>query len=154
VTKHLAEQALLASGWPFEAVSLRYFAPYARDGSNPLIAHLLGRLERGEPIDVGADDGPAMNPVHISDAVTLTLRAVDAARPPRVVNVAGPEVVSRTRFVELLGDAIGRRPVIRRGREPSSSWVADIRRLERTLGRPRVSVTEGVAREWGPGVAG
>jgi UDP-glucose 4-epimerase len=148
LTKHLAEQALLAYAWPFGVCSLRYFAPYARDGSNPMIRHFLDCLERGEPIEVGADDGPWMNPVHISDAVRLTIRALEVPRPPRVVNVAGPDPVSRVTFVEHLGRAVGRRPVIVRGADPSPSWVADIRRLERTLGRPRVGVAEGIAREW------
>jgi nucleoside-diphosphate-sugar epimerase len=148
LTKHLAEQALLAYDWPFEACSLRYYAPYARDGSNPLIAHLLGCLDRGDPIEVGADDGPWMNPIHISDAVTLTVRAAEMARAPRLVNVAGPDVVSRVTFVEHLAGAVGRTASFQRGGEPSPSWVADISRLRRTLGDPLVGVAEGIAREW------
>jgi nucleoside-diphosphate-sugar epimerase len=148
LTKHLAEQALLAYAWPFEVCSLRYYAPYARDGSNPMILHFLERLRAGEPIDAGANDGPWMNPVHISDAVALTIRALEVRRPPRVVNVAGPEAVSRVTFLEHLGRAVGHAPVIRRGTEPSPSWVADITRLERTLGRPLITVAAGIAREW------
>jgi len=150
LTKHLAEQALVSYPWPFEVSSLRYYAPYARDGSNPMIIHLLQCLSRGEAIDTGADDGPWMNPVHISDAVALTIRALEMARPPRVVNVAGPEPVSRVAFVEHLARATGHPASFRRGAEPSPSWVADIRRLERTLGRPKVGVADGIAREWGP----
>lgn len=150
LTKHLAEQALLAYAWPFEVCSLRYFAPYARDGSNPMILHFLSSLREGTAIECGSDDGPWMNPVHISDAVRLTQRAVEMRRPPRVVNVAGPEAVSRVRFVELLGAAIGQAPHFDRSAEPSPSWVADIRRLERTLGPPRVGIAEGIAREWAP----
>jgi UDP-glucose 4-epimerase len=153
LTKHLAEQALVAYAWPFAVCSLRYYAPYARDGSNPMIIHLLACLERGEAIECGADDGPWMNPVHIDDAVALTMRALEVPRAPRVVNVAGPDAVSRVEFVRLLGAAVDREPVFRRGSEPSPSWVADIRRLERTLGRPRVTVAEGIAREWGGATA-
>lgn len=149
LTKHLAEQALLAYAWPFEVVALRYFAPYARDGSNPMIQHFLERLRAGEPIECGSDGGPAMNPIHISDAVRLTIRAVEMPRPPRLVNVAGPEAVSRERFLELLGAAIGRTPVIARSDAPSPSWVASTDRLERTLGRPTVGIAEGIGREWG-----
>ena len=54
LTKHLAEQAVRAYDWPFERVSLRYFAPYGRDGSNPMFGHHLAAIRRGEPIDVGA----------------------------------------------------------------------------------------------------
>lgn len=149
LTKHLAEQALLSYAWPFEVASLRYYAPYARDGSNPLIAHLIGALERGEPIEVGADGGPWMNPVHISDAVRLTIRALEMDDPPAVVNVAGPDPVSKARFVELLAAALGLEAHLIRTAELAPSWVADIDRMCATLGPPRVSVAEGVGREWG-----
>jgi nucleoside-diphosphate-sugar epimerase len=149
LTKHLAEQALVSYAWPFEVASLRYYAPYARDGSNPLIAHLIGALERGEPIEVGADDGPWMNPVHITDAVELTIRALEMDDPPAVVNVAGPDPVSKARFVELLAAALGLEARLVRTADPAPSWVADIDRLRSTLGEPLVSVADGVAREWG-----
>jgi len=150
LTKHLAEQALTAYPWPFTVCALRYYAPYARDGSNPMILHFLDCLERGEPIEVGADDGPWMNPVHIDDAVTLTIRALETDAPPAVVNVAGPDPVSRVRFVELLAAATGREPRFRRLAEPSPSWVGDITRLRATLGAPMLTVAAGIGREWGP----
>lgn len=151
LTKHLAEQALTAYSWPFTVSSLRYYAPYARDGSNPLILHFLGCLERGEPIEVGADDGPWMNPIHIDDAVALTIRALESETPPTVVNVAGPDPVSRVRFVELLAAAVGREARFRRSAEPSPSWVGDITLLRATLGTPAIGIAEGIVREWGAG---
>lgn len=149
LTKHLAEQALVSYGWPFEVCSLRYYAPYARDGSNPLILHLLEQLRAGLPISVGADDGPWLNPVHISDAVALTIRAAEVPEAPMVVNVAGPDAVSLAAFVSMLGAAIGREPRFERAAEPSPSWVADTTILESSLGAPAVRVAEGIAREWG-----
>ena len=64
--------------------------------------------------------------------------------------MAGPDAVSRVRFVTLLAQAVGREPVFARTAGPSDSWVADIERLRATLGAPLVTVAEGIAREWGP----
>ncbi len=149
LTKHLAEQALVSYGWPFEVCSLRYYAPYAADGSNPLIHHLLKQLRAEVPISVGADGGPWLNPVHISDAVALTIHAAEVPTAPRVVNVAGPDAVSLAEFAALLGAAIGRVPRYERAAEPSPSWLADTTILESSLGAPAVRVAEGIAREWG-----
>ena len=149
LTKHLAEQALVSYRWPFDVCSLRYYAPYARDGSNPLIIHLLQQLEAGLPVSIGADDGPWLNPVHISDAVAITIRAAEAHAPPRVVNVAGPDAVSMVEFASLLGAAIGREPRFERAADPSPSWVADTEVLGASLGLSVVRVAEGIAREWG-----
>ena len=149
LTKHLAEQAVLAYAWPFERVSLRYFAPYARDGSNPLIHHVLGCLARGQELTVGRDGGPEMNPIHIDDAVAATVRATNAEDLPRVINVAGPEVTTLAGMIRLLARAVGARPRIREETDLRPSWVADIERMQRCLCAPTIGVADGVEREWG-----
>ena len=148
LTKHLAEQAVQAYRWPFEKVSLRYFAPYGRDGSNPMFQHLIASIERGEAIDVGAGGGPELNPIHIDDAVQATIRAIDAPNLPPVINIAGPEVVSMAEMARLLAAALGRRAILKEGPESAESWVADIDRMSRFLGRPAIGMADGIRREW------
>lgn len=149
LTKHLAEQAVSAYRWPFETVRLRYFAPYARDGSNPMFRHMIGAIEVGEAITVGVGGGNELNPIHIDDAVEATIRAIDAPDLPPVLNIAGPDVVSMAELARLLGAALGRTAVIREGREEAVSWVADIERMSRFLGPPTIELAEGIRREWG-----
>lgn len=149
LTKHLAEQAVRASAWPFERVSLRYFAPYGRDGSNPMFAHHADAIRRGEPIEVGAGGTPELNPIHIDDAVEATMRALDAPGLPPVINVAGPDVVTMAVLLELMGRATGRPPIVRERPEPAASWAADIERMTRFLGAPRIGLREGILREFG-----
>jgi UDP-glucose 4-epimerase len=149
LTKHLAEQAVRAYAWPFEHVSLRYYAPYGADGSNPLFRHILDAVRDGRPIDVAAGGGPALNPIHIDDAVAATLAAVDAPDLPDVINVAGPDIVSMGQLVRLLAEAVGGRAEIVEGDAAGVSWVADIERMRRYLVEPRISVAEGIARSWG-----
>jgi nucleoside-diphosphate-sugar epimerase len=150
LTKHLAEQAVRAYAWPFERVSLRYFAPYGREPSNPLFRHIVSSLVRGEPIEVGADGGPELNPVHIDDAVDATVAAIGAPDLPPVINVAGPDVRSLAALAKLLGRAVGRPAKLNWSAAPSVSWVADIERMRRFLGPPRIGLEEGIRREFGP----
>jgi nucleoside-diphosphate-sugar epimerase len=149
LTKHLAEQAVGAYRWPFERVSLRYFTPYGRAGSNPMFRHLISAIEQGEAIVIGAGGGVRMNPIHVDDAVDATIRAIDAARLPAVLNVAGPDVVSMAELTRLLAAALGRTAVIREGAELDESRVADIELMSRHLGVPRIGIAEGIQREWG-----
>jgi nucleoside-diphosphate-sugar epimerase len=148
LTKHLAEQAVRSYAWPFERVSLRYFAPYAREASNPLFRHLIAAIEDGAPIDVGSDGGPALDPIHADDAVAATLIAIEAPDLPPVINLAGPDAASVADIAGLLGAALRRAPVLRRGDEPSPSWVADIGLMRRHLREPRVGIAEGIRREF------
>lgn len=150
LTKHLAEQAVRAYAWPFERVSLRYFAPYGRDGSNPMFAHHVGAIRRGEAIEVGRHGTPELNPIHIDDAVEATLRALDAPGLPPVINIAGPDVVTMSALLGILGDVLGRAPVIRERGDAAPSWAADIERMSRRLGAPRIGLAEGFRREFGP----
>jgi UDP-glucose 4-epimerase len=149
LTKHLAEQAVLAYGWPFERIALRYFAPYGRDGSNPMFRHLVDRLIRGEPIAVSRDGGARLNPIHVDDAATATTAALRVDDPPPVVNVAGPDVVSMRELIDELGAALGHQPRIELVDEPSLNWAADITLQSAVLGPPRIGLQDGIAREFG-----
>jgi nucleoside-diphosphate-sugar epimerase len=149
LTKHLAEQAVRAYAWPFERVSLRYFAPYGRNGSNPMFRHLLEAIESGEVVEVGRGGGAELNPIHIEDAVEATIRAIDAPDLPPVINVAGPEVVTTGELARLIGRAVGREVLIRERPEPDVTWTADIERMSRHLGAPQIGVAEGVRRSFG-----
>ena len=148
LTKHLAEQAVGAYHWPFEKVSLRYFAPYGRNGSNPMFQHVIAAIERSDAIDVGAGGGHEMNPIHIDDAVDATIRAIDAPGLPPVLNIAGPDVVSMAELIRLLAAALGRPAILREGPQPKESGVADIEQMSRYLGLPRIGIAEGIRREW------
>jgi UDP-glucose 4-epimerase len=150
LTKHLAEQAVTAYRWPFERIALRYFAPYGRDGSNPMFRHLVDRISLGEPIDLPPDGGGWLNPIHVDDAATATLAALSAADPPPVVNVAGPDVVSMRELIGELGAALGRQPVISLVDATSLNWAADITLQSTVLGPPQIRLREGIRREFGP----
>ena len=149
LTKYLAEQALFGYDWPFEVTSLRYFAPYAVDGSNPLFEHLVQSIRTGAEIEVGANGGQSIQPIHISDAVGLTLKAMLVDKPPRTVDVAGPERVTVARFAELIGQALGKPAILKHGDYQTSSRYADIDHLASTLGEPLVTPAEGIQQEWG-----
>lgn len=149
LTSHSAEQALPADAWPFERISLRYFAPYGRDGSNPMFRHVLECLRSGEPIDVGLGGGPELNPVHIDDAVAATVAAIHAADLPSVINVGGPEVGSLAKIARLMGLAIGRPAVLREGGAAALNWVADVTRMRTHLVAPSIGLVAGITREWG-----
>jgi nucleoside-diphosphate-sugar epimerase len=113
-----------------------------------MFAHHLGAIERGEPIEVGRDGTPELNPIHIDDAVGATVRALALEGAPDVINLAGPDIVSIRSLVALLAEAIGRTPVVRETDRVAPSWAADIDRMTRVLGPPRIGLAEGIRREF------
>jgi nucleoside-diphosphate-sugar epimerase len=115
-----------------------------------MFTHHLASIARGEPIEVGRDGTPELNPIHIDDAVEATVRALSVPEPPPVINVAGPEVATMAALVALMGAAVGRAPVVLERRESAASWVADIELMSRVLGPPRIGLAEGFRLEFGP----
>ena len=104
----------------------RYFAPYARDGSNPMFAHHISAIERGEPIEVGAAGTPELNPVHVDDAVAATSGA----------RRTGPPRGGRHRRPRRRLDAQARRAA-QRGRRPEARRSRAIRGVVEVGGRHR-----------------
>lgn len=119
LSKHLGEQAasLLFSG----GVSIiRLFYPYGR-GQRPqrLFTRLADAIQRGEPIQVNQDGGPAIQLCHIDDAARLIVEDfVFGEEPPDLVNLASDHVLTVASIAERLGEMIGRSPNLVSRREP------------------------------------
>ena len=86
----------------------------------------------------------------MEDAIRSYRRALEVAHPPPVVNIAGPETVSMRELVSLLGEALGRVPVVHVADGPFLNWAADIARQSAVLGPPKIGLREGLRREFGP----
>jgi nucleoside-diphosphate-sugar epimerase len=100
----------------------------------------------GEPIQILEGDGPRLNPLHISDAVEATERAL-AIEADEVLNVAGTEVTTFAEIAALAARRAGREALIERIPRAEaipyyrSDLVASIARMQDRLGfTPRVSL--------------
>ncbi len=87
LTKAQAELAVQAAPGDFHKVVLRYFFPYGTGTPNP-IPRWVERVLSGEPFQVLQSGKPAFNPLHISDAVEATVRAL-ALEQSAILNIAG-----------------------------------------------------------------
>ena len=134
-------------GTPTALVRLNY-AVEMRYG---VLVDLAQKVYDGVEIDLTMGH---VNVIWQGDAAALALSALaDAASPPWVVNVAGPEILSVRavceQFGRLFGKPVrlraakpGRRPVEQRAGSPSPLWSAAGQRraddaLDRPLGPPR-----------------
>jgi nucleoside-diphosphate-sugar epimerase len=108
LTKSQAELAVRYSDLPFPKVMLRYFFPYGAGTPNAIPSYVRRALH-GEPIQISASRKPAINPIHISDAVEATVRAMTLDHD-EVLNIAGNEVTTFAAIAELAAQQVGRRP--------------------------------------------
>jgi len=129
----------------FSVVILRYFFVYGPgQRASMLVPRLIQRVRDGQPLVLQGKDGIRINPVHVSDAVAATRRALEL-EGSHTVNVGGPEVLSLREIGRLIGEAVGREPIfsIDHGGTPGH-LAGDITRMRELLVAPKVRLADGL----------
>jgi nucleoside-diphosphate-sugar epimerase len=149
-TKVQAERAVLASIWSFRRVVLRYFFPYGIGTPNPIPRFVECALT-GQLIDILPGGRPRLNPLHISDAVEATVRALQLGQNT-IINIAGIETVTFAEIAWMAAAYGGRRPRFFTIAEAESipyyraDLVADITQMKNLLNfTPSIKLSEGIA---------
>lgn len=146
-SKYAAECLVNAYADHCAAVTLRYFFVYGEGQRDMFMPSLVGRILDGTPVIIAGKTGVTMNPVHVSDVVEATARALHLQRSD-TINVAGPDVVSVFEVAAMIGQLAGKAPVY--AHEPDKgplAMVASIEKMKLALGvSPRVSLKEGLNR--------
>lgn len=116
---------------------------YATELRYGVLVDLARRVHAGEVIDVTMGH---LNALWQGDANAMSLEAFALAQtPPRVLNLAGPELLSVRRLAEQFGALLGR-PVTFRGAEAADAYLSNGQLGHQLFGYPRVSVGQMV--EW------
>ena len=131
----------------FNVVLLRLFFVYGPDQKpDRLIPRLIQSVIDGKPIQLQGEDGIAINPIYVSDAVQSICKALELKRNS-AINVAGPQLLSLRAIGELIGDSLNKRPrfaVSNSG--PSQNLGGDIIKMSELLGPPKIKFQEGIQR--------
>jgi nucleoside-diphosphate-sugar epimerase len=116
---------------------------YATELRYGVLADITRRVFAGEVIDLAMGH---LNAIWQADANAMALQAFSvAASPPRVLNIAGPELLSVRRLAEELGRLLGK-PVTFRGTESPDALLSNAQQAHHLFGYPRVGVRQLV--EW------
>ncbi len=150
LTKAQAELAVQAACGKFHKVVLRYFYPYGIGTPNPIPSYVR-RAVRGEAIEVLASGGPLLNPLHITDAVELTVQALQLDQSV-TVNIAGTQITSFAEIATLAARQVGRQPILQLLPDADAipyyraNLIADTARMQALFKRqPTLSLPEGIA---------
>lgn len=129
----------------FSVATLRFFFVYGSgQGREMLMPRLAANIGSGQPVMLQGDDGISINPIHVDDAVIAIERCLSLPES-RVLNIAGPEVVTLRAIAETIGDYLGRAPVFTVDKlNVPNHLFADIARMTRVLGAPEIGVKAGI----------
>ena len=113
---------------------LRFFYLYGPgQPAHLLVPRLYGRIKGGEPVTLGRGGGPALSFTYIDDAVEAVVGALESD-DQLTLNVAYCRPHTILDLTEALGCLAGRRPVFAASNGEAQNLMADVSRLEETLG--------------------
>jgi UDP-glucose 4-epimerase len=134
--------------------TLRFFFVYGAGQPAPmLLPRLAANVREGRAIFLQGENGIRLNPVHVDDAVAAICRALEL-QESRLINIAGPELTTLRAIGEEMGRQVQREPIFNVDKivQPNH-LVADINRMTRVLGAPKVGIKMGIADLLGKGLA-
>jgi UDP-glucose 4-epimerase len=149
--EHLALLYMRNFGIP--VVVLRYFTVYGpRQRPDMALARFMHALVAGREIEVFGDGEQARDFTYISDAVDATVKAATASVAGQVINLGGGSRVTINQVLQALEEVSGmiahKRHLPAAPGDPKHA-VASINLARERLGwEPRVSLREGLARQW------
>ncbi len=126
--------------------ALRLFAPYGPGQSRRLIADLIDRVASGRAVILRGDGHPRLNPIFVDDVAEIVVRAVETP-VPRILNVAGDEVLSIRDMARTIARTLGTSPRFEEAPgDPPADLVADTTLLRQTFDLGRLtSFDRGIA---------
>jgi UDP-glucose 4-epimerase len=149
--EHLALLYMRTFGIP--VVALRYFTVYGpRQRPDMALARFMQALASGEEIEVFGDGEQARDFTYISDAVDGTIKAATANVAGQIINLGGGSRVTinqvLTALEEISGMSARKRNLPATPGDPKHA-VASINLARERLGwEPRVSLREGLTKQW------
>jgi nucleoside-diphosphate-sugar epimerase len=128
-----------ALGIPMAVLRLNY----ANELRYGVLSDLARTVWHDQPVDL---DMGSFNAIWQADANAMVLQSFDyLATPPRVLNLAGPELLSVRRVAEDFGRLLGKRVTLR-GQEAADALLSNAQLAHRLFGYPRVAARQMV--EW------
>jgi UDP-glucose 4-epimerase len=155
VTKLAAEHLTLlyTKNFGLPGVSVRYFTVYGpRQRPDMAFSRFMQALVDGKPIEIYGDGEQTREFTYVSDAVEGTIKAATADVVGQVVNLGGGSRVTVNRVLATLEDislAEARRKFLPAAPGDPRHTGASINLARERLGwEPRVSLREGLTRQW------
>ena len=155
VTKLAAEHLALlyAKNFGLPVVSVRYFTVYGpRQRPDMAFARFMHALVDGDPIEVFGDGEQTREFTYVSDAVEGTIKAAAADVAGQIFNLGGGSRVTVNRVLATLEDIshikAKRKTLPAAPGDPRHTGASINLARERLGWEPRVSLREGLTRQW------
>ncbi len=145
-TKYAGEMVatFAASLYEIPTLILRIFHSYGPRGGP--VTDRLKLIASGQAVPVRAPGPNICCPLYSEDFLRIALNALGQATPAALVMNIGGEPVTQEDYVAMIGKQLGVEPKFAPNPAMNPSPQADLTKMKRIGGRPRISVEEGIRR--------
>ena len=130
----------------FNTLIFRLFFVYGPGQKGMLMPTLLSKVQNEEMITIQGSPGLKINPIYIEDVVFAIEKAL-STNQPKVLNIAGQEVISITDLVQIMAKYTGKQANIHYSTtdDTGGSLIADISQMKTILGyTPQTTLDTGI----------
>lgn len=145
-TKLLSENLLLYFSDILPYTILRYFFIYGpNQRKEMLFSRLLKSVKENKPIFLKGENGFSFNPIYVEDAALMTVESI-FKNTPRLLNIAGVEIVTLKNVVDKIGLILEHSPVYEHVNEQPENYIADTSLTISLLSSPQTCLQDGLTR--------
>jgi nucleoside-diphosphate-sugar epimerase len=139
----------IAEEYGVDIVIPRYYWPWSASNGFPH-AWVIVSMLRGEPVQVCGTKPIRTTPLFMPDCVRYSIALAEAEDAPRVLHLAGPDVVSIEEMACIVGELLGVEPRFEDTRPPFVSFLGDPSLCCKLFGAPEYDVRRSLeaAVEW------
>lgn len=120
-----------------------FFVYGPQQARNMLIPRLVDSVMKGSEITLSGPHGIRINPIHVKDAAKAFTKLIEL-KGFHALNVAGPQILSLRQIAEIIGEAVGRVPVLKVLSEPAQDLIGNTALMEQFLYKPQIHFADGI----------
>lgn len=129
----------------FPIAVLRPFFIYGpHQDRSMLMPRLIDSLANGGEIRLDAPDGMIFNPVHVIDAASVVVSAIEI-KSSETINVAGPERITIGELIRVAANLLDKVPIVIRTDKAAQNFHTDSSRMKQILNRRTIGPFERLA---------
>tara|TARA_Y100000591_G_C21809433_1_gene686999 strand:- start:376 stop:1188 length:813 start_codon:yes stop_codon:yes gene_type:complete len=128
----------------YNVIILRFFFIYGKEQSrNMLMPRLFDNVNENKQITLQDESGIRINPIHVADASSAVLSALDV-NENSIFNISGNEIVSLKKICDIIGSRINKEPVYHIEPGNPNDLIGDNSLMKECLHNPLISLENGI----------
>ena len=108
-----------------------------------LFPQLISNIKNNKEIRIDGKNGINLNPIYVTDAANALANILDI-KNIFIINIAGDQTLTLRELSLMIGDQLGKKPIIKNNKHFKNGLVADIKLMRKKLFIPKVDLKTGI----------